>query len=284
MKSKNLLCLSVCVMLLCAFKSDKPQYTIYMIGDSTMANKSLNDGNLERGWGMVLQDFFDKRDVVISNHAVNGRSSKSFIDEGRWQVVLNNLSSGDYVIIQFGHNDEKPNADRHTDPGTTFDANLARFVTEARAKGAIPILYNSIVRRSFKVDTMAIIADDVRGNNFDSRNEGNTLIDTHGAYLNSPKEVAKKLNVTFIDANKITHDIVEKLGPTKSKLLFMWVAPGVCKACPNGRKDNTHLNNIGAHIIAGAIIKATGEQIPEINQYVNKRELRKWDESLKKIQ
>lgn len=87
---------------------------------------------------MVLQGCFDDK-IIVDNHAVNGRSSKSFIDEGRWQKVLDQLKPGDYVFIQFGHNDEKPHANRHTDPGSTFDANLERFVKETRAKGGIPV-------------------------------------------------------------------------------------------------------------------------------------------------
>ena len=86
---------------------------------------------------------FFSEDIRVDNHAMNGRSSKSFIDEGRWDKVLSLIKKGDYVFIQFGHNDEKPKADRHTDPGTTFDANLRKFVNETRAKGGIPVLFNS---------------------------------------------------------------------------------------------------------------------------------------------
>ena len=103
-----------------------------------MANKDISKGLPERGWGMVLPCFFSE-DVRIDNHALNGRSSKSFIDEGRWQEVLDKIKPGDYVFIQFGHNDEKPKADRHTEPGSTFDANLRRFVLETRSKGGIPV-------------------------------------------------------------------------------------------------------------------------------------------------
>lgn len=124
------------VLVACAFTKKVP-ITVFMIGDSTMANKDTTGDKQERGWGMVLQQYF-KSGVVVDNHAVNGRSSKSFIDEGRWQKVLDKIKPGDYVIIQFGHNDEKPALDRHTDPGTTFDANLSRFVLEARERGLYP--------------------------------------------------------------------------------------------------------------------------------------------------
>jgi pectinesterase len=140
---KNKLILLLAAFFLCsAFTADKPVITIFMIGDSTMANKSLAGGNPERGWGHVLPGFFSE-DIRVDNHAMNGRSSKSFIDEGRWDKVLSQMKKGDYVFIQFGHNDEKPRADRHTDPGTTFDANLRKFVNETRTKGGIPVLFNS---------------------------------------------------------------------------------------------------------------------------------------------
>ena len=137
------------ILLFSAFITEKKDViTIFMIGDSTMANKSLKDGNLERGWGQMLPCFLTE-DVAVDNHAMNGRSSLSFINEGRWDAVLAKLKKGDYVFIQFGHNDEKASEKLHTDPGTTFDDNLRRFVRETREKGAYPVLFNSIVRRNF---------------------------------------------------------------------------------------------------------------------------------------
>lgn len=136
------------LILLMLTAADKERTTtIFMIGDSTMANKDISKGKKERGWGMALQCFFDDN-IVIDNHAVNGRSSLSFINEGRWDAVLKKIKPGDYVIIQFGHNDEKPKADRHTDPGSTFDYNLAKFVRETREHGGTPILMNCVVRRN----------------------------------------------------------------------------------------------------------------------------------------
>lgn len=266
MKLKLFIALAL-VVVLSAFRSDKT-VTVFMIGDSTMANKSLTDGNLERGWGHVLGSFFSE-DVVVDNHAVNGRSSKSFIDEGRWDAVLSRIRKGDYVFIQFGHNDEKPKADRHTDPGTTFDANLERFVREARAKGATPVLFNAIVRRNFADNKNAVTEDDFRrAVSANTLPEGDTLVDTHGAYLDSPRNVASRLGVVFIDANKISHDIVEGLGREGSKQLFMWIGPKVSEACPNGRQDNTHLNVYGAHVMASAFIDAVAKQIPALGKCV----------------
>lgn len=281
MKNKITLLLGL-LFVLTAFTPAKRNITIFTIGDSTMANKKLEEGNPERGWGQMLSRYFTD-DITIDNHAVNGRSSKSFIDEGRWDAVLSKIQKGDYVFIQFGHNDEKDDPNRHTDPGTTFDANLKKFVEDTRAKGGIPVLFNSIVRRNFgKADgnavANAIKQDDIRNGidpkaPKDSIEEGATLIDTHGAYLISPKNVAKELNVTFIDLNSLTHKLVEGMGPQKSKELYLWVEPKTVPALPNGREDNTHLNVHGASVIAEMAVKAVAEAIPELQQYVRHYDL-----------
>lgn len=266
MKKIHLLCMMLAVLFLSAFRSDRV-ITVYMIGDSTMANKSLDAGNQERGWGHVLGGYFTE-DVRVENHAVNGRSSKSFIDEGRWGAVVNKIRPGDYVFIQFGHNDEKADPKRHTDPGTTFDENLRKFVRETRAKGGIPVLFNSIVRRNFGANPQAVAADDVRSEQSDDIVEGDTLVDTHGKYLDSPRNVAREMGVTFIDLNKATKELVESMGVEGSKELFMWIPKGVSPACPKGRQDNTHLNVYGARKVAKLAVQAIEKQIPELGKYV----------------
>ncbi len=270
-------------LLLTAFRAEQHKTTIFMIGDSTMANKPLDGSNPERGWGQMLPGFLSE-EIVVDNHAVNGRSSKSFIDEGRWDKVLSLIRPGDYVFIQFGHNDEKPKADRHTDPGSTFDDNLRKFVNETRAKGGKPVLFNSIVRRNFGTGAdpnavkAAVKQDDAFYVNPDAKRdpsasaepvaEGLKLIDTHGAYLESPRNVARELNVPFVDMNKITHDLVEGMGPELSKSLFIWVAPNTVAAIPKGREDNTHLNIHGGRVITGLTIDAIAKEVPELAPYV----------------
>lgn len=270
-KSKLVLLLATAFIFCTAFRADKPVITIFMIGDSTMANKKMDGGNPERGWGMVLPGFFSE-DIRVDNHAANGRSSKSFISEGRWEKVISRVKKGDYVFIQFGHNDEKADSTRHTDPGTTFDEILRRYVNETRAKGGIPVLFNSIVRRNFVQPADASIAKDVRRTPGEKElpKEGTVLFDTHGAYLDSPRNVAKELGVVFIDMNKITHDLVEGLGPVESKKLFMFVAPNQIPAFPKGREDNTHLNVYGARTIAGLAVDAISAEIPELAKYVRR--------------
>ena len=261
--------LATALILFSAFRADKPVITIFMIGDSTMANKKIDGGNPERGWGMVLPGFFSE-DIRIDNHAANGRSSKSFISEGRWEKVISKVKKGDYVFIQFGHNDEKADSTRHTDPGSTFDKILRRYVNETRAKGGIPVLFNSIVRRNFVQPKDDAIAKDVRRTPGEKEQpkEGTVLFDTHGAYLDAPRNVTKELGVTFIDMNKITHDLVQGLGPVESKKLFMFVEPNQVPAFPKGREDNTHLNVYGARTIAGLAVDAIGKEIPELAKYI----------------
>ena len=259
------------LILLMLTAADKERTTtIFMIGDSTMANKDISKGKKERGWGMALQCFFDDN-IVIDNHAVNGRSSLSFINEGRWDAVLKKIKPGDYVIIQFGHNDEKPKADRHTDPGSTFDYNLAKFVRETREHGGTPILMNCVVRRNFaKVAPKNDDDEALRNQTFADAPklvESDSLVDTHGLYRVAPRDVAKRMNVHFVDANKITHDLEQGLGKEASKKLHMWFLPGEEPSVPAGKQDNTHYNIYGARVVAGLLADALCEEIPILKKY-----------------
>lgn len=262
---KYFLVLLLCVLSLSAYKKNE-KITIFMIGDSTMANKDISGGKMERGWGMMLKNFFTE-DVIVDNHALNGRSSKSFISEGHWQKVVEKIKHGDYVFIQFGHNDEKDDPKRHTDPGTTFDENLRKFVKETRMRGGIPVLFNSVVRRIFTNSKTAVADDDTRSNSSADLVEGDTLVDTHGDYLLSPRNVARELDVPFVDANKITHDLEQGLGPDKSKKLHMWYLPNEVPSLLKGRQDNTHYNVYGAYVVAGLLADAVSDAVPELKQY-----------------
>ncbi|PTN09942.1 rhamnogalacturonan acetylesterase [Mangrovibacterium marinum] len=246
MKTKLIL-LAAITLLLGACQSSEPRneqqeekkVKIYMIGDSTMANKEANR-RPETGWGMVFNEFFNAK-VTVDNHAVNGRSSKSFIGEGRWKEVYDQLQPGDYLFIQFGHNDQKfKSPDRYTNPFTTYRANLERYVREAREKGAVPILLSSIVRRNF--------------------NEYGCLIDTHSDYPLVTRLVADAMDVPFIDLQRLTEFRVTELGPDESKQLYNWLEPGENENYPQGVQDDTHLNDKGAHEIAQMVIDELKKQ------------------------
>jgi len=269
MKLKKTLFLLASILLLTAATPDKTT-TIFIIGDSTAAQKDLSKGKLERGWGMALQCFFDDN-ILVDNHAVNGRSSLSFINEGRWDKVLAKIKPGDYVIIQFGHNDEKPGAARHSDPGSTFDYNLAKYVRETRERGGIPVLMNPVVRRNF-VELAPKNDDDekLRNTTFaDGANlvEGDSLIDTHGLYRVAPRDVALRMNCHFVDANLITHRLEQSLGTEGSKKLHMWFLPDTEPTEPKGKQDNTHYNVYGAHVVARLLADALCEEIPLLKAY-----------------
>jgi len=263
---RNIFVMFVSAAVLSAFKSDHV-ITIFMIGDSTMANKDISNGKQERGWGMMLKHCFTDN-IRVENHAMNGRSSKSFIAEGRWDKVLEAMKPGDYVFIQFGHNDEKPDEARHTVPGSTFDDNLRKFVREAREKGGIPVLFNSVVRRNFSGSKTAVADDDLRDNSSAGLKEGDVLIDTHGDYILSPLNVAREMNVAFVDANKITHELEQSLGAEGSKKLHVWYLPGETPSLPEGRQDNTHYNIYGASVVAGLLADEVARQVPALRKYV----------------
>src|ERR1043165_6337073 len=186
------------VLTAALFAAESPP-RVYMIGDSTMANKPLDLP--ERGWGMALGKFFVDP-AMVQNHAVNGRSTKSFIDEGRWDKVLAELRAGDFVIIQFAHNDEKKeDPARYADPATTFRDNLRKFIRETRAKNATPILATPVCRRKF----------DAAGK----------LVPTHGAYPDALRAVAKEEKTPLLELEKATAKWLQAAGDEPSRKFFM---------------------------------------------------------------
>lgn len=200
--------------------------TVFTIGDSTMANKKAEVAP-ETGWCMVFSSYVDDS-VEVKNRAVNGRSTKSFISEGRWQSVLDSLKEGDYVFIQFGHNDEKfKDSTRYTIPFTTYSGNLERFIRETREKGAHPILFTPIVRRKF---------------------EYGFLTDTHGDYPVAVRKLAAELDVPMIDLQLLTAGAVTALGDEASKSIYLWTP--ATETYPEVRKDDTHLKVEGANLVA----------------------------------
>lgn len=241
---------AVLLLLLPAFvaSGSGTRIAIHLIGDSTMADKPDPDKNPERGWGQMLPSFFTDR-VAVRNHAVNGRSTKSFIREGRWDSVRVQLRKGDYVFIQFGHNDAKiTDSTRYTNPYTGYRRNLIRYVRESRSRGAKPVLFSPIVRRKF--------------------NENGTLEDAHGAYPFVMREVARELDVPFVDMQLMSEDLVLALGPERSKELYLWVNPGEYEMYPEGKQDNTHFTEKGAIEMARLAVGGLKEMKLDIVKYL----------------
>ena len=248
MKKQLIIVISMILVavFLAAFMPSDEKPVIYLIGDSTCADKPLDD-NPERGWGQLFPNFF-QQGITIENHAKNGRSTKSFRNEGLWNKVFEKLKPGDYVFIQFGHNDSKINdTTRYAEPHTAYKQNLIRYVEESRSKGAIPVLLTPVNRRKF--------------------DEQGKFVDQHGDYPVVVREVAKELNVALIDVHKKSLDYFSKLGEEATKNLFIMSVPkNVFKSLPNGRDDNTHFTRTGAIEVAKMVV----EGIKEINLPVEK--------------
>lgn len=222
--------------------------TIYGIGDSTMANKVKPEENPERGWGQMLPLFFNDN-ITIDNRAVNGRSTRSFIAEKRWDDILKTLKKGDYVFIQFGHNDQKEkDSTRYTNPHTAYRHNLIRFVEETRAKGATPILFSSIVRRNF--------------------NEKGVLISTHGEYTMEARLVAQEYDVPFIDMEYYTELLEQSYGPEKSKQLHLHYKAGEIPYYKEDKADDTHLGVKGATEVAKIAVEELKKTKLDIVKYI----------------
>lgn len=225
--------------------ADEPRpFTLFMAGDSTMAPQAVVPATPARGWGQMLLPYFLDH-VRVDNHASSGQSTKSFRDKGRWQAILDRLKPGDFVIIEFGHNDGKPDEPRRTEPFGTFQTNLERFVQEVRERGATPILATSIVRNHFDVD-------------------GRTLLDTHGDYVVATRKVAAAQKVPLLDLERKTRELLTKLGPERSKRLFNNVEPGEFIKYPDGFQDGTHLNTYGACRVCDLAIEELLGNVPEL--------------------
>ncbi|MFD2033731.1 rhamnogalacturonan acetylesterase [Belliella marina] len=218
--------------------------TIFLIGDSTVADKPYAGSNPEKGWGQVFPLYL-KEGVKVENHAVNGRSTKSFRDEGRWDVVFDRIKTGDYVLIEFGHNDQKiKSPDRYAEADTDYRNNLIRYVKETREKGAFPILATPISRRSF--------------------DEAGVLEDTHGRYSEVVREVSEELDVPLFDLHSKSIALLEQFGVEKSKELFLHYRPGDYERFPKGVADDTHLSPTGAFKICDLVVEEVKEKLPEL--------------------
>ena len=207
--------------------------TVWLAGDSTMAPKQA-DKRPETGWGEALQGCFDSTEVRVANRAMNGRSTRSFVAEGRWQAILDSLEAGDYVFIQFGHNDEKVGTANHSSPDD-YRRNLVRFVDEVRARRGHPVLFTPVVRRRF---------------------DGARLVDTHGEYPAAARAAARERGVPLVDMTRSSAELVERLGADSSRALWLHLEPGASANYPTGVRDDTHFNPLGAQRMAGLAIDA----------------------------
>ena len=221
------------LMMLTSFAlPPKKKITVWLIGDSTMSVKDVKTYP-ETGWGMPFVYFFDST-VTVDNRAQNGRSTRTFMEENRWQPVVSALQEGDYVFVQFGHNDEVKTKKSYTTE-EEFKANLVKYISDTRSKKASPVLLTPVARRKF----------DSTGH----------VVGTHDVYAQIVRDVAKENNVPLIDLDKEGQALYQQFGEDKSKLLFNQLAPEEHPNYPKGKEDNTHFNELGARMIAEIVLK-----------------------------
>jgi lysophospholipase L1-like esterase len=233
------------VLFLVAFNLNPKHITIYLVGDSTMSIKEKK-AYPETGWGMPFANFFDTT-VTVDNRAKNGRSTKTFVSEGLWQPVSNSLKEGDYVFIQFGHNDEVKTKASYT-PEDDYKAYLVRFITEAKNKNAIPILLTPVTRRYF----------DSTGH----------IKETHEVYSKIVRSVASDYHVTLIDLDELSRTFFDKYVPETSQLFFNHLQPGENPNYPDGKNDDTHFNELGARKMAEIVLKSIRDQNLELVNHI----------------
>jgi lysophospholipase L1-like esterase len=244
--------LYVLVMLAFGFTLPPTTIKVYLIGDSTMADKEAKTYP-ETGWGTPFRYFFDET-VTVDNRAQNGRSTKSFLAENRWQPVASALQAGDYVFIQFGHNDEVPTKRSYT-PEADFTANLVRFITETRAKKAFPVLLTPVARRKF--------------------DSAGRVEETHAVYAGLVRRVAQEQGVPLIDLDQQSQALLQQFGEANSRLLFNHLAVGEHPNYPAGREDNTHFNELGARKMAELVLADIRALKLELASRIVKREVPK---------
>ncbi|HYP17748.1 MAG TPA: rhamnogalacturonan acetylesterase, partial [Opitutus sp.] len=195
--------------------------TVFLAGDSTVTDQPFEPA---ASWGQMLPRFF-KPEIAVANHAESGETLKSFISGLRLAKILSQLKAGDYLLLQFGHNDQKKNwPQTYADAGTTYRAYLRAFIAEARLRGATPVLVTSMQRRTF----------DDRGR----------IRSTHGDYPEAVRAVAREENVPLVDLERMSVTLYEALGPAQAPLAFN-----------NGGQDATHHNNYGAYQLAKCIVQ-----------------------------
>ena len=229
---KNVAALVLFFLIFCSFMLPKERKTkLYLIGDSTIAIKEVK-AYPETGWGMPFAHFFDST-ILVDNRAKNGRSTRTFIEEGLWQPVVENLQEGDYVFIQFGHNDEVETKKAFTTK-EQFTANLTRYVNETRAKKALPVLLTPVARRKF--------------------DSAGKIVGTHDVYAELVRSVAKQLDVPLIDLDVKSQAMLQQLGVEGSKLLFNHLQPGEHPNYPDGKMDDTHFSEMGARKMASIVL------------------------------
>lgn len=230
-------------------QSGPQKIVLRLMGDSTMADKDLSYQNPERGWGQRLKSHLDTN-VVVANYAQNGRSTKSFQDLGHWDKVKADLKAGEYLFIQFGHNDSKQDDPQRYAPAFgAYQENLRIFIDYALSVGAKPVIFTPVSRRWFD-------------------SEGKLKVNCHGDYPEAARQIAQEYGLPFIDANTVTQKWLSQMGDEATRKYYMWIEKGTSPRHPDGKVDNTHTNVQGAREIVNLLLPEIVKAIPELAAHV----------------
>lgn len=218
--------------------------TVYLAGNSTVTDQEKEPW---AAWGQMLPRFFTK-DVVVSNYAESGEALKSFVGEKRLKKILSTINPGDYLFIQFGHNDQKPQSSAYVEPFTGYKEQLKLFISEARERGARPVLITSMHRRNF--------------------DENGQIINTHGDYPEAMRQVAKEEHVPLIDLNAMSAVLYEALGVEGSKKAFVHYPANSFPGQEKELADNSHHSTYGAYQLAKCIVEGIKSNVPDLAKYL----------------
>ncbi len=245
-------CLCCAWLLISGFYlSQRHTPTVFLVGDSTVASFADRYAPMA-GWGTALHTFFNEH-IRVDNRAIAGKSSRSFVEEGKWNQVLADVQEGDYLLIQFGHNDQKDDY-RYTEPYGSYQNFLSQYVRETRSRGGIPILVTPVARRRFRAD--------------------GALYDTHGAYPEAVRTLAQTLGVPLIDLHRRSLSHFDSLGAEGTKEVFLWLASGEEKNYPRGREDNTHFSEQGAQAVSQLVVEGIKSLDLPLKDYLKDCEMR----------
>lgn len=234
--------LLIAMLLLCTGIAHAAPQRIFIAGDSTAAEYGAERAP-QAGWGQLLQDWFDPAQWQVHNHAKGGRSTRSFIAEGRLDAIARELQRGDVLLIQFGHNDAKrEDPTRYTDPTTDYMQFLRRYIAAARDKGATPILITPAARLLY---------------------DFGALLDTHGRYTLAMQQLAAQEHVGLIDLNASSSDWIRALGERAARPYFLFVPE-------QGKADGTHFSRAGATAIACLVVQGWVQLQPALESQLQR--------------
>ena len=214
--------------------------TVFLAGDSTVTDQQLEPW---AAWGQMLPAFFGPT-VAVANHAESGETIKSFVGERRFDKVLSRLKAGDYLFLQFAHNDQKPGS-QHTDAATGYKDLVRRYVADARAKGAFPVLVTSMERRNFDAG-------------------GKHIVPSLAGYPTAIREVGAELGVPVVDLNVRSIAFYEALGTEEAKQAFVHFPANSYPGQDKALADDTHFSTYGAYELAKCVVEEIKARVPAL--------------------